>query len=165
MSSRKPLDTLARAERLALACRPVTAVNAKGRILDDFAAAIDQVALAIAALGAAFEQLPAGAAERLEDTLFRPVQKAYARGKRTHAGFAGRHGLATGVFELPSPGLSSQGVPSLVEQAVAGAAAADRRIAELQDSMLPVESGDGEVRALLAGVPVNAREFVRTLGR
>lgn len=150
----------------------MAAVTAKGRILDDFAEAIDQVALAIAALGAAFEQLPAGAAERLEDTLFRPVQKAYARGKRTHAGFAARHGLATGAFELPSPGLSSQGVPSLVEQAVAGGADADRRIAELQDSMLPVESGDGELRAglsevreLLAGIPVNAREFVRTLGR
>ena len=150
----------------------ITALEARGQILDDLAAAIDQTALAVASLGEAFEQLPDGAAERLEDTLFRPVQRAYARGKRTHTGFAERHGLATGVFELPSPGLGSQGVTALVERAVAGAADADRRIAELQDSMLPVESGDGELRAglsevreLLGEVPVSAREFLRTLGR
>ena len=150
----------------------ITALEARTTILDDLAAAVDQVALALAALGEAFELLPEGAGERLETGLFRPVQRAYARGKRTHAGFADRHGLPTGPFERPSPGLSSQGVSSLVERAVAASAEADRRIAELQDSMLPIESGDPElrsglsdVRELLAGVPVSAREFLRTLGR
>ena len=150
----------------------ITAVEARAKILDDLGAAIEQVALAVASLGEAFEQVPDGAAERLEDTLFRPVQRAYAVGKRTHAGFAARHELPTAAFELPSPGLGSQGVASLLEQAVVASADADRRIAELQDSMLPVESGDGElrsgladVRELLGPIPTSAREFQRTLGR
>ena len=150
----------------------ITAAEARTQILDDLAGAVDQVALAVGALGEAFELLPEGAGERLEDTLFRPVQKAYARGKRTHAGFAERNSLPTRAFELPSPGGSSQGAPALVQQAVGAAAEADRRIAELQDSMLPIESGDPELRAglsefreLLSQVAVSAREFVRTLGR
>jgi hypothetical protein len=45
-------------------------------------------------------------------------------------------------------------------------------LGELQDSMLPVEVGDvelrtglAEVRELLGGVRMRARELVRTLGR
>jgi hypothetical protein len=150
----------------------ITAAEARRQILDDLGGAIDQAALAVASLGEAFEQLPEGAADRLESELFRPVQRAYALGKRTHAGFAARNGLESGAFELPSPGLTSQGAAVFVQHAAAAAAEADRRIAELQDSMLPVESGDGElrsgladVRELLAGVSVSAREFLRTLGR
>ena len=150
----------------------ITALEARTKILDDLGAAVDQTALAVASLGEAFELLPERAAERLEDTLFRPVQRAYAMGKRTHAGFAARHGHSSGTFELPSPGAASQGAAALVEGAVAAAADADRRIAELQDSMLPVESGDGELRSgladvrdRLAGIPAAAREFQRTLGR
>lgn len=150
----------------------ISALEARNRILDDLAAALEQVAVAVATLGEAFELLPDAAGERLESELFRPVQRAYARGKRTHAGFAARHGHASGEFELPSPGLASQGAAALVTRAAAAAAEADRLIAELQDSMLPVESGDGElrsglgdVRELLAGVPVATREFQRTLGR
>ncbi len=89
--------------------------------------------LAIAVLGEAFEQLPDAAADRLEAELFRPAQRAYAHGKRTHAGFAQRTSLATRAFDLPSPGLASQGVSSLVERAVSAAQAADRTLAELQD--------------------------------
>ena len=150
----------------------ITALEARTKILDDLGAAIEQLALVVASLGEAFELLPEGAAERLEGTLFRPVQRAYAVGKRTHAGFAGRHGLLTVAFELPSPSGASQDAASLVERAVAAAADADHRIAELQDSMLPVESGDGELRSgladvrdRLAGIPAAAREFQRTLGR
>jgi hypothetical protein len=49
---------------------------------------------------------------------------------------------------------------------------ADRAIATLQDSMLPIEVGDAELRAglqdvrrLIAGLPEQAREILRTLGR
>ena len=151
---------------------PISAAEARQTILDDLAVAVDRIGLAVAALGEAFELLPEAAGERLEDTLFRPVQRAYARGKRTHSGFAGRHGLAVRAFDLPSPGPASQGAPALVGRAVEAVADADRRIAELQDSMLPVESGDAELRAglsevreLLGSVPVGAREFLRALGR
>jgi hypothetical protein len=150
----------------------ITASEARRQILEDLGGAIDLIGFAVAALGEAFEQLPEAAGERLEATLFRPAQRAYARGRRTHAGFAERCGLPTRQFDLPSPGLASQGVGVLVQRAVASVADADRRVADLQDSLLPIESGDAElrqglseVRELLASVPAGAREFVRTLGR
>ena len=150
----------------------ITTLEARGRILDDLAAAADHLALGVACLGEAFELGDVGTADRLETELFRPVQKAYGRAKRTHAQFAARCGLAGREFESPSPGVSSQGVKSFVERAVAASAEADRAIAELQDSMLPIESGDAElrtglseVRELLDEVPTNARQFLRTLGR
>ena len=58
-----------------------------------------------------------------------------------------------------------------MDRAVDAAAEADAILAELQDSMMPVEVGDAELRAGLAEVrellgDVRARrEFVRTLGR
>ena len=130
------------------------------------------MALAAACLGEAFELLAVGTADRLEGELYRPVQKAYGRAKRTYAGFAERSGLTAGGFEEPSPGPTSQGAKALVERAVGAAAEADRRVAELQDSMLPVESGDAElrtglseVRESLGGLPVAARDLLRGLGR
>ena len=61
---------------------------------------------------------------------------------------------------------------ALVEHAVEAATAADQAIAELQDSLLPVEFGDqqlraelAEVRELVGGVPARGREFARTFGR
>ena len=149
-----------------------SALEARQQILDDLAAAVDQLALAVACLGEAFELLPTGAADRLESGLFRPVQRAYALGKRTHTGFAERCSLATREFELPVAGGRSQGARAFVERAVGATTDADRRIAELQDSMLPVESGDGELRAglgdvreTIAPVAVSARELLRALGR
>ncbi len=149
-----------------------TAVEARTRILDDLAIAVDQIALATACLGEAYEQLDEITADRLEGELFRPVQKAYGRAKRTHAQFAQRSGLPARSFDSPSAGLSSQGVKLLVERAVAASTEADRQLAELQDSMLPIEAGDAElrtglveVRELLDGSPLRARQFLRTLGR
>ena len=150
----------------------ITAAEARSKILDELALAADELALALACLGEAFEQLAVDTADRLEDELFRPVQKAYARAKREHMRFAAGHGLAARDFPTPSAGRSSQGAAAFVERADAASAAADHRIAELQDSMLPIESGDPELRAalaeireLLAGVPAAARSFQRTLGR
>ena len=55
---------------------------------------------------------------------------------------------------------------------VTSASNADIVLAELQDSMMPVEVGDPELRAglaevreLLGDVTARAREFTRTLGR
>ena len=150
----------------------ITASEAREQILDDLAAAIDQVALAIASLGEAYDRLSVAPADRLEAELFRPIQKAFGRSKRTHAQFAERNGFAPRQFASPSAGVQSQSVTDLVEQAVAVAAAANRQIAELQDSMLPIEFGDPElrrglaqVRTLLNELPGTAREFLRTLGR
>jgi hypothetical protein len=149
-----------------------TMVEARQQILDDLAGALDQLGLAVASLSEAFEQLAVDPADKLEADLYRPVQRAYGRGKRTHAQFAERVGLQGDTFEPPSAGPSSQGVKELVQRMAAALADADRRVAELQDTMLPIEAGDaelraglGEVRELLEPVPRAAAMFLRSLGR
>lgn len=141
-------------------------------MLDTIGDAIDEIADSLAALGAAYEQLGTMPADRLEEELFRPVQTAYGRAKRTHAGFAQRHGLPGREFTPANPGLPSTGIRGFVDGAVASAGEADAILAELQDSMMPVEVGDAELRAglsevrdLLGDVRARAREFTRTLGR
>ena len=100
------------------------------------------------------------------------VQAAYGRAKRTHTEFADRHDLPRGTFETPSPGAPSRGVKGFLDQAVGAVARADGALAGLQDSMMPVEVGDpdlragmAEVRRQLGEVAGQAREFVRRLGR
>jgi hypothetical protein len=146
--------------------------EARQELLDDIAAAIDRLAVALAALGAAYEQVDDQAADRLEDRLFRPAQTAYGRARRTHGGFAARHGLGGRPFEPASAGAPSQGARTLIDRAVEAIAESDTILAELQDSMRPVEVGDAELRAglaavreLLAPLPERARELTRTLGR
>ena len=146
--------------------------EARQEMLDTLGEAIDKIAEALAALGGAYEQLGTLPADRLEEELFRPVQAAYGRAKRTHAGFAQRQGLPGRTFDAARPGLPSTGIRGFVDSAVGYVAEADAVLAELQDSMMPVEVGDPELRAglaevreLLADVPTRAREFVRTLGR
>ena len=146
--------------------------QARQELLDTLGEAIDEIAASLAALGEAYEQLGTGPADRLEEALFRPVQAAYGRAKRTHSGFAERHGLPTRTFAPATPGLPSTGIRGFIDGAVESAAEADAVLAELQDSMMPVEVGDPELRAglsevreLLGDVRAQAREFTRTLGR
>jgi hypothetical protein len=146
--------------------------EARQELLDTLGEAIDEIAASLAALGAAYEQLGTVPADRLEAELFRPVQAAYGRAKRTHAGFAQRQGLPPRTFAPAPPGLPSTGIRGFVDSAVESAAGADAVLAELQDSMMPVEVGDAELRAglaevreLLGDVRARAREFMRTLGR
>jgi hypothetical protein len=148
------------------------AADARQQLLDDVAEATDQIGLALAALGEAYEQLDEYNADKLEEELFRAVQLAYGRAKRTHTEFAQRHGLPTRAFESASPGLSSQGVKGFLDVAVEAVGAADRDLATLQDSMMPVEVGDAELRAglsevrrLISGLSSRARQFVSVLGR
>jgi hypothetical protein len=146
--------------------------EARQEMLDTLGDAIDQLAVALAALGGAYEQLTTVPADRLEEQLFGPVQAAYGRAKRTHSGFAQRHGLPARTFNPAPEGLPSTGVRGFLDNAVASVAEADAELAELQDSMMPVEVGDAElraglaeVRAILGDIPGRAREFTRTLGR
>ena len=146
--------------------------QARVELLDEVGDATDDLAEALAALGEAFEALDDYNAERLEEQLFRPVQMAYGRARRTHSEFAGRHGLPNRSFAPAPPGHPSQGVKGFIDAAVSGVVRADARISQLQDSMRPVEVGDAELRAGLAEVRElvgalrgRARELVRTLGR
>ena len=146
--------------------------EARQELLDDVAEAIEEIGVALAALGDAYEQLDDYNADKLEDELFRPVQMAYGRAKRTYAEFADRYNLPSREFASASPGLLSTGVAGFVDRAVEAAGKADGTLAELQDSMRPVEVGDAELRAglsevrrLLGDLPARARQFGRALGR
>src|SRR3954453_23903456 len=149
-----------------------TTVEGRQELLDALAGAIEQIGLARASLGAAYEQLDESTADRLEEELFGPVQVAYGRAKRTHSGFAQRHGLPAAEFTPAPQGRPSTGVRGFIDSAVDSVGEADAVLAELQDSMMPVEVGDPELRAglaevreLLGEVRARAREFTRTLGR
>ncbi|QEC49772.1 hypothetical protein FSW04_20825 [Baekduia soli] len=148
------------------------AAEARQQLLDAVGDATDRIGIALAALAAAYEQLDDRTADRLEDELFRPVQVAYGRARRTHGGFAERHGLPPRTFAPPPSAASARSVKELLERAVDAVAGADAELAALQDSMMPVEVGDAELRAGLAEVRElvghlrgQARELVRTLGR
>jgi methionine synthase II (cobalamin-independent) len=148
------------------------AQEARQELLDDVASAIERLAEALATLGAAYEQLDEHTADRLEDALFRPAQTAYGRARRTHAGFAQRHGLPGREFAPAQAGTLAHPVRQLIDTAVEDIEAADGILADLQDSMRPVDVGDAELRAGLADVrerlgalPDAARELTRTLGR
>jgi hypothetical protein len=149
-----------------------TSAEARQELLDSLAAVIEDIGLALADLGAAYEQLDEQNADRLEEELFGPVQVAYGRAKSAHAQFAQRHGLASRTFEAPAAGLPSTGAKGFIDGAVATVAQADSGLAALQDSPMSAEVSDVELRAairnvreLLDGVRQRARELARTLGR
>jgi len=149
-----------------------TTAEGREQILGDLAVAIEQIADSLACLGEAYEQLDDQHADELEEQLFRPVQGAYGRAKRTYSEFASRSQLRARSFDAHSPGVQSQSVQELIERAADAAYDADQSIADLQDSMLPVEVGDEELRAglsqvreTLSAVPPRARGLVRTVGR
>jgi len=149
-----------------------SSAEARQQLLDTLAEATERLGGALAALTEAYEQLDEATAERLEQQLFRPVQSAYGRARRTHAGFAERHELPPRSFSPALPGAPSLGVKGFLERAVADVESADSTLATLQDSMLPVEVGDaelraglGEVRAQLDHIRARARELLRTFGR
>jgi hypothetical protein len=127
---------------------------------------------ALASLTEAYELLDENAAERLEEELFRPVQLAYGRARRTQSEFAARYELPGRSFEPAVRGAPSHGVKGFLEAAVEAIGQADQALATLQDSMLPIEVGDPELRAgleqvrtLIGPLSGRARELVRTFGR
>jgi hypothetical protein len=149
-----------------------TSEEARTQILEDLAAGIEQIAFAIANLSEAYEMLDEESADALEEGMFRPAQLAFGRAKRTYSRFADRHGLPDRLFETTSPGLHSNDPKVYIERAIEASEAADQRIAELQDSMLPVDVGDPELRAGLsetrtsvAETPSRGRQLLRTFGR
>jgi hypothetical protein len=149
-----------------------TNAEARQLLLDDLALAIDQLAVALASLEVAYERLDEQSADNLEQQLFRPVQRAYARARRTHSEFADRHDLPQREFAAASPGPESQDARALIDRAGTATTDADDAIASLQDSLLPVEVGDpelraglAEVRTLIAELPATAAQMIRLVGR
>jgi hypothetical protein len=151
---------------------PYATADARQSLLDTIAEAIDQLAEALAELGDAYDQLDEQSGDRLEQQLFRPVQLAYGRAQRTYTGFAERHSLSTRSFTPGASGAPSAGAKAFLERTAQSIANADATLSELQDSMLPVEVGDAElrdglreVRELLGPLGGRVRELVRLFGR
>jgi hypothetical protein len=149
-----------------------TVAEGRAQLLDGIADAAERLGVAVAALTEVYEQLDERTADRLEQELFRPVQGAYGRAKRTYAEFAARHELDARELQTSAAGAPARGVQGLIARAVDETTAADAELAELQDSMLPVEVGDPELRQGLqdtrlqiTGVSHSARELMRTFGR
>ncbi len=149
-----------------------SAGEARQQLLDDVAAATDQLALSVAALGEAYEELDEQTADHLEEELFRPVQYAYGRLRRTHSEFAERFRLPGRAFERSSGGMHSADPRVYVDRAVEAIERADLILAELQDSMRPVDVGDrelrdglSETREAIAELPARARRLMRAQGR
>lgn len=151
---------------------PYSTLDARQQLLDSISDAAGQISVAIASLSEAYELLDEQTADRVEEQLFRPVQAAYGRIKRAHSDFAGQHGLARADFAPAIAGAPSMGARGFLDAATAAIGQADQTLATLQDSMLPVEVGDPELRAgleevreLLGHLGARARELERTLGR
>ena len=149
-----------------------TTREARDRIIGDLEAAEEELGRAVASLGEGFELLPEGSGDRLETELFRPVQKAYARTKRTRTSFAQRVSQETDEPGVRPPGPPSQGAKGFIQDASEAVGQANLILSELQDSMMPVEGGDAalraaiaEVRELLAPIDPASRAFLSTLGR
>lgn len=146
-----------------------TTAEGRKQLLDTLITASVELDGALQFLGEAYELLDEHLAEQLEDNLFRPVQRAYGQAQHACAELSGD---ATQPGIEHHRGAPSHGVKGFVEEAVGAVSRAETAIAELQDSMLPVEVGDPQLRArlvaireALAGVPTGARELLRVLGR
>src|ERR1700749_1099518 len=144
-----------------------SAGEARTKILADVAEATDQLSLALASLGEAYEQLDEQTGDALEEQLFRPMQSAYGRLRRIHSSFAERSGLPGREFATSSGGLHSADPRVYVDRAVEAIEVADQILADLQDSMLPVEVGDrelreglSEVRETISELPTRARRLM-----
>jgi hypothetical protein len=149
-----------------------TREEARAQLLADVAEAADRLAFGLACAGDAYELLDEQHADALEQHLFRPLQGAYGRLRRTHQEFAARSGQEERAFRSPTSGLESADPRVYIERAVDAAERADHEIAELQDSLLPVEVGDPELRAglseareLISLVPARGRQLLRVVGR
>jgi hypothetical protein len=149
-----------------------TSDSARHQLVDELGQAIEQLSVAIDAVGQAYEAADERTGDQLEAQLFRPVQAAYGRAQRTRAGFAARHGLDLDP-PSPAPAGNPSGDPRVhLERAITAIERADQIISEMQDSMLPVEVGDRElrdglteVRELIAIAPAQARQLLRLIGR
>lgn len=126
--------------------------EARQELLDSLAEAADELASALAALGGAYEALDEHTADALEEELFRPVQSAYGRAKRAYSEFAARHGHEDHTFAPGTPGPPSLGPQGYLTASLEALDQCEAVLSELQDSMLPVEVGDPEIRAGLAEV-------------
>ncbi len=148
-----------------------TTESGRRQILEDAAQAGRPLAAALAALGDVYDLLDEPTAERMEERIFKPLQAAYGQLRRTLTEFAARTMLPAPAFRQ-APVQLPEDPHAAFEHVADWALEADELLAELQDSLLPVEVGDAELRQGLSGtrtaiaaVPARCAEMLRTLGR
>jgi hypothetical protein len=148
------------------------AAEARQELLHYVAEAIDEMGDALGAVGAAYELLDEHAGDQLEEQVFRPLQTAYGRAKRTHSGFAQRFGLVDREFVPAGDRAGGTTAQELLAAAVDDIVEADAILSQLQDSLKPVEVGDpelraglAEVRTLLGELPARVTGLQRSHGR
>ncbi len=146
--------------------------EARQELADSVADAAGEIGTALNALTAAYEALDEASQDRLEETLFGPVQRAFGRASRTATSFAERHGITVPAVTPRPAGLPSLGVKGHIEDAAQAVFLAESILTELQDSLSPVEVGDAELRAgladvreRLAPVPAATEGFISRFGR
>lgn len=148
-----------------------TTASGRQQIIDDTGVAVSTLDVALAEAGEAYEHLDERTADLMESAVFRPLQSAYSTLRRTRAEFAARYDLeltATGTAPVRTPHdarTSLEGVADAVESA-------DEVLSDLQDSLLPVEVGDRELRSglaetrnLLDPIAGACDTLIRSLGR
>jgi hypothetical protein len=146
--------------------------EARQELLDTIAEAATELGTGLASVAAAYEELDDDTADALEEELFRPLQVALGRTKRTVTTFADRHAMTAPAMEPGHAGPPSTGVKGHIADAGEAIQQAEAILTELQDSLSPVEVGDPELRAGLADVrerlaelPARADGFVSRFGR
>ena len=148
-----------------------TTDSGRRQIIDDALVAAHDLNDALAELTEAYDLLDEHAADEMEARLFKPTQAALGLLKRTLSEFATRYGLPQPVVRdgnQPNPAdphITLERVADLV-------AGADDGLAQLQDTLLPVEVGDATLRdglrrtrELIDRVPSGAEALLRHLGR
>ena len=73
-----------------------TTREAHEQIVAELGWAVGQIALASECLSDAYERLDVPTADRLEEELYRPLQRGFGRAKRTLVQFAGKVGTRAG---------------------------------------------------------------------
>src|SRR5688572_28506192 len=114
--------------------------------------AVEQLSGSLASLGEAYEQLDDQTADRLEESLFGPVQRAYGRAKKTYTDFAARYAMEPRTFEEAGPPVTARTARDLIEAASEAAGEADHTLSQLQDEPALLEVGDVTLRSGIANV-------------
>jgi len=146
--------------------------SARLRLLEGLAAQTERLARALAQLGEVYDHLDERRAEDLEERLFKPLQRAYARAQRAVGDYAAGNGLPTPSVAPAPPPLPAAGVRELVARALAELEEADAGMVAIQDDDLypeisdqPLRAAIGEIRSILAGCAQAGRELLKEFGR
>lgn len=149
-----------------------SAAAGRAQLLSELFTAGERIGMAVATLGEVYEWLDDQSADRLEEELFRPAQRALGRVRRAYTEFGARYEVPMRELTPAPPSGRPGDSRGAIERAADSLRTADETLATLQDSMLPVEVGDpelrralAEVRELISPVPGRAAALLRVLGR